>query len=309
MAGPFHLVTENNVIRLSGGFAIQDVRKAIAALYSMIHDRGYPDIELDFSRVTFAHAQSMLPFIAQLELHRREGIDFSLALPQEEPLSRLFLNCNWAYFIDPNHFERGFYNPRIHNPVRKFSDATVQNAVVNEVVDTLLQNFRNFDRSHLQAIEWSLNEITDNVLVHARSSIGGLVQVTAIRNKQRVEFVVTDGGVGIAQSLRVSHGELNSDVDALSRAIEEGFTRDKSVGQGNGLFGSYQIAVTSGGNFSIHANRSTLYFTESSGMHTKAETVPFPGSTVVCGIDYRTLWFWSAPSGFVTRNLTGWLIG
>lgn len=88
-------------------------------------------------------------------------------------------------------------------------------------METLLANFTGFSRSRLKAIEWSSNEITDNVLVHAQSEIGGIIQVIAMRNNNGVEFVVGDAGLGVARSLRSSHHEIYSDVDALSRAIEE----------------------------------------------------------------------------------------
>lgn len=112
------------------------------------------------------------------------------------------------------------------------------------------------------------------------------MQVTALRNRKKVEFVVGDPGIGIPTSLKSGHREISSDVDALSRAIQEGVTRDKALGQGNGLYGSYRISTASAGSFSIHSNFATLYYAESSGMHSKLETIPFQGSLVTCGIDY-----------------------
>jgi anti-sigma regulatory factor (Ser/Thr protein kinase) len=161
-----------------------------------------------------------------------------------------------------------------------------QATLVNEVMETLLANFTGFGRSHLKAIEWSLNEIMDNVLVHAQSDIGGVIQVTAERNRKRVEFVVGDAGVGIANSLRLSHPKITSDVDALSRAIQEGVTRDTRLGQGNGLYGTYRLSVSSSGRFSINSNYANLYFADTAGMRVKKEEVPFHGSLVTCCMDY-----------------------
>jgi hypothetical protein len=113
-----------------------------------------------------------------------------------------------------------------------------------------------------------------------------VIQVTAQRTRKRVDFVVGDAGIGIANSLRAAHPKISSDVDALSQAIQEGVTRDKSVGQGNGLFGSYRLAVMSKGSFSINANHATLYYADSTGMHSKREPIPVNGSMVTCCIDY-----------------------
>jgi hypothetical protein len=90
----------------------------------------------------------------------------------------------------------------------------------------------------------------------------------------------------IGQTLRSSDLQISSDVDALSKAIEQGVTRDKSIGQGNGLYGSYQIAIKSGGNFSVHSGNATLYYSPNAGMHTLKEYVAMPGTIVVCAIDY-----------------------
>src|SRR3546814_3921186 len=83
-------------------------------------------------------------------------------------------------------------------------------------------------RSDFAALEWSINEITDNVIVHSESPIGGLVQVsTFVRNQKVVEYIVADAGLGIPATLRSGRPEIGTDTDALDRAIREGVTRDK----------------------------------------------------------------------------------
>ena len=43
----------------------------------------------------------------------------------------------------------------------------------------------------------------DNVISHAESPVGGFVQATAYRGSNRVEFIVADAGIGIAQSMGI----------------------------------------------------------------------------------------------------------
>ncbi|HZT32474.1 MAG TPA: STAS-like domain-containing protein [Bryobacteraceae bacterium] len=286
MARALSIETQGNTVSIDGGLSVSDFRSLIATLHNLISERGYLDINLDFSRCSFTHAPPMVALICQCMLYRKQGVGFSLILPKDDVLRRLFVNSSWAHFIDPEQHEASRYMARQHNPVKQFSNSNEQGHLVNEVIDTLLSSFTQFDRSHLRAIEWSLNEITDNVLVHAQSPIGGMIQVTAVRNRKRVEFVVGDAGVGIAKTLRATHREITSDVDALSQAIQEGVTRDTELGQGNGLYGSYRIAIASAGNFSIHSNNATLYFVESTGMHSKSERIPVHGAIVTVGIDY-----------------------
>lgn len=129
-------------------------------------------------------------------------------------------------------------------------------------------------------------EITDNVLTHARTETGGLVQVTTFeRTSRRVEFVVCDAGATIPATLRETHGEINSDTQALERAIREGITRDKSIGQGNGLFGTFQVCQLSKGSFHVHSRHANLSYDEHRGLHVKTEQIPYSGTLVVAMVD------------------------
>jgi hypothetical protein len=142
-------------------------------------------------------------------------------------------------------------------------------------------------RSNLAAFEWSVNEITDNVLMHSGSSIGGLVQVSTFqKNRSSVQFVVADAGIGIPTTLRTGHSDINSDTDALDRAIREGVTRDRNVGQGNGLFGTYRVCSKSNGHFQIDSGHARLEYNSRSGLSIRNQHIPYAGTLVVATIDF-----------------------
>jgi hypothetical protein len=63
-------------------------------------------------------------------------------------------------------------------------------------------------------------------------------------------------------------------------------TRDRSAGQGNGLYGSWRISQLSGGSFEIHAGNASLKSWQGSTTHVRNETIPFNGSLVVTSISY-----------------------
>jgi hypothetical protein len=100
-----------------------------------------------------------------------------------------------------------------------------------------------------------------------------------------VEFDVCDAGVGIPKTLRESDHSILTDHEALDRAIREGVTRDKALGQGNGLFGTYQVCALSMGEFYIHSGWANLSH-ERSGLHVYPETIPFVGSLVLARINF-----------------------
>ena len=267
-------------------FNITTLRPMIAALYRARNQFGYQDMTLDFSNCDRADPAPMVGLIAHCRSLRRDEIGFSVILPQNQYLKRLFLNSNWAHSLCPEDFDVSQFRPTARVPLMRFANPSEQKQAVDDIIDSILQNIDGYKREHLKAIEWSINEITDNVLMHANCTDGGFLQLTAKPSAKLIEFAVADAGDGIPKSLKSSQFQISSDVDALSRAIEQGVTRDQAIGQGNGLWGCYRIAVKSGGKFDIHSGNATLYYTSNAGLHSKSEPVPYRGTMVHCCINY-----------------------
>ena len=105
------------------------------------------------------------------------------------------------------------------------------------------------ERDVIAGLEWSINEITDNVLNHAECSEGGIAQGRHFT--RNVAFVVADAGRGVLASLREGHPELRTDDQAIGEAMKAGVTRNPDAGQGNGIAGAMRIAMMSEGFFQI----------------------------------------------------------
>ena len=278
---------ENNRVNFTGAFGISDLHRPLASLHQAVQEAGYQDVVLDFGSCTAAYAGPMLALCAQVMKLRASHIDFDLVLPTDSKLARLFHNANWAYFLEPRDNSQSTFKGHSQIPATQFTTSNDQGRAVNRIVNAILGAIPDIERDDFAALEWSINEVTDNVLVHSQSLIGGIVQVSTFqKNRKRVEYIVADAGVGIPVTLREGHPEITSDADALDRAIREGVTRDKSVGQGNGLFGSYQICSHSRGLFQVESGYGKLSFTESSGLHISTERVPYEGTLVVAQIDF-----------------------
>ncbi len=167
----------------------------------------------------------------------------------------------------------------------RFSNRKEQYNSVNKVLDTLLSAIRHFSRDDLHAIEWSINEITDNVINHSESEVGGFVQLSNNTQSQQIEFSVCDCGLGIPSTVRTGHPELASDHEALDVAIREGTTRDISVGQGNRLYGTWSITRKSLGGFMIFSNYATLV-SDSETVRVTGPDIPYSGTLVTARIPY-----------------------
>lgn len=282
----FRIVTQDNVISINGPLGMTNYCRVLAAMHERTRARGYGDTTLDFSGCKAAFAGPMLALCAQAGRLRAGGVECALELPKDETLSKLFVNANWANLIDPANHGASRFRGSSQVPAIHFISAEDQSRAVNQIIDTLLSSLSNLSRGDLAAIEWSVNEITDNVINHSESTMGGYVQLSTLKKRNIVEYAVSDAGIGIPNSLRKTFPELTSDTAALDRAIREGVTRDKAIGQGNGLFGSFEICWKSEGYFDAYSGYGRLNLSDNRRMRIREDKIPYQGTLIVAGIDY-----------------------
>ncbi len=274
--------TNRNHLIVRGNFGHEYLSVACATMHKLIH-QGYDSIVFDFTKLETAYAQDMLPFAFACRAKYASGIKTLLELPEDTKLKNLFINCNWAHLIDPLAYAETSRVRKNHIPAKIFKNADQQYELVNLFVEQMLRSIDDFSRDKIAPLEWSLNEIMDNALSHADSPVGGVLQMT-VKSNGFVEFIVCDAGRSIPVTLRETHRDIQSDSEALDRAIREGITRNRTTNMGNGLFGSFRLAQVTGGKFYIYSNKASLSFSEKNGVHAKKQNVPYAGSVVVCNI-------------------------
>lgn len=242
---PVVVVREKNLIKFLGRVNALAHRQYARCAYEALR-HGHQDIVLDFSLCQGAFPVGMVPIAASIGALRRQGAATSIILPRSEELKRLFHNANWAHFIEPERFDPFDFHHDRHVAAHRFTTPEEQQQLVNAFIDVVLRQMT-LERDVIAGLEWSINEITDNVLNHAQCPDGGIVQVSTFRETRKVGFAVADTGRGILASLREGHRHLRTDAQAIAEAIKAGVTRDPEAGQGNGLAGSMRIATMSGG--------------------------------------------------------------
>jgi hypothetical protein len=285
------MLVNTNIERIDNRIIVKgelfDFHRLLSYIHQIIEKLEYQSVTLDMEGCTKAFQQSMLSVCAQVMAYRQSGIDFNLIPPSELSVSNLFKNTGWGYFLDPRQFDPSAFKGHTRIPATQYQTPDEQQIAVNKIVNVMLGAIPELKRADIAAFEWALNELTDNVLVHSDSPIGGLVQVsTFVKGAKRVQFVVADAGIGIPASLRPGHPEINSDTDALDRAIREGVTRDPNIGQGNGMFGSYEICYKSGGDFLVDSGYARLKYSPNVGLSIQKQGVPYSGTLIVATIDF-----------------------
>ena len=115
----------------------------------------------------------------------------------------------------------------------------------------------------LSGLIWCINEVMDNVLLHSEAG-QGFVMAQYHQAKKTIAICVYDSGIGIYKSLRKSQHRPRTEIDAISLAIQEGVGDGK--GQGNGLFGLYQVVKENKGAFTITSGKSSIMWTPQQDM-------------------------------------------
>ncbi|MEO2064214.1 MAG: STAS-like domain-containing protein [Christiangramia sp.] len=217
-------------------------------------------LTLSLENVRRAYPNGVLPIIITVDRLRLYGKTVYVKLPTHDNTRKLFRNVNWAYYLSPEQFDKSESIHDRHLVTRRFDDANQQKLAVDDFMDVILRNMQ-VPNDIISGLEWSINEITDNVLNHSNSKVGGLIQASTYPKNNLVVFAVADGGVGILKSMQEGFPNLRKDLDAIGEAIKVGVTRNPKFGQGNGLAGTLRITTMTGGSFDITSGTGRLVVT------------------------------------------------
>jgi len=280
MKGEFFKVDiDVNKVRIFGDLRLNSLPSLTSALYQVVVKSRYKDIVIDLSSLSSLTNSAVPPLAAYLRhLTRNNAADFTLYEPRSAAVKSRVIGLGLAHYIS----HRMYPKPRLKSSdpaLLQFMTHDEREVAVDKVINAALRVAK-LDRQHVAALEWAVNEITDNVLTHSESKIGGFLICGKVPGTNIIEFTVADAGIGVSRSLRIIDEQ-----EAVEQAIQEGVTRNKSTNQGNGLYGTYRLALASSGIFVLKSRHGNLYVTKTGEMHIRNETVPYSGTFVVCQID------------------------
>ena len=153
---PRVVVLDGNSIRFVGRVNALAHRQFMWCLHNW-RERGYEDMVLDFSTCDSAFPNGMIPLLSCADTLRRESIDVSVRLPERPELERLFLNTNWAHFLEPARFQKSDTVHDRHLAAQRFGNSDQQQELVNAFMDIVMRNMT-LDRNVIAGLEWSINE-------------------------------------------------------------------------------------------------------------------------------------------------------
>ncbi|MGU3455388.1 STAS-like domain-containing protein [Brevundimonas sp. M1A4_2e] len=236
---------------------------------------GKKGITLDFSNTRKAMPSAIIGLISQLS----PEISYQFVAPEDKKLASIFKKNCWEFHILRQPFDDISKSVSGSTSLIHVMSNKQVHLAVDQVLKTILTAVPGVGRPQLQALEWSLNEVVDNVFNHGESRNGAYLEATIFKKKRVVEFVVGDSGKGIPDSMK--RIGIHNAPEALNQAIKEGVTSNKGYNKGNGLFGTSQIAMKSKGHFLIDSGYARLFYNrKNDSISSLSEKIPFSGTLV-----------------------------
>jgi STAS-like domain of unknown function (DUF4325) len=229
-------------------YAVQDVRR-----------RGFTSVNLNFSNITSVFPNAAVPIAGLIEYFRNEGLEI-----KRSDSSNIIATTHLLDPIEPQKLE-DITTRNVLNKIWRFSSSEQVFWLVDSFLNEL-PKVDQFEQGVLNGLEWCINEVMDNVIQHSGEDCG-FVMGQMHKSTKHVAFTVFDYGRGIYNSLKVSTHRPRFPVDALTLCIKEGVTRDKKIGQGNGMYGLHQIVKFNEGRLTITSNNASYFLRKN-----KAET-------------------------------------
>ncbi len=250
---------DGNVITIHSLQNYNCVNSFIRALHNGYKNAGYEEFVVQFKGIQGIFPNAAVPIAGLIDFFRKEK---NLLIEGKS------YNENLQAILSPYELpERQDALQRALGKIWKFQTSKdiyeIQTALINE-----LRRNDIFANGVLEGIEWSINEIMDNVLNHSQASCG-FIMGQIHKSTKHVAFTIYDAGIGIYNSLKGSVNSPRNNADALTLCIKEGVTRDKKVGQGNGMYGLFSLIREGNGRLVITSGRDAYQYIEGTPSITK----------------------------------------
>lgn len=209
-------------------------RTALSTKYKMEEavDEG-DSIILDLSRAEWFAPTFLTPISVIVNQYRSSGHDIRVQFPRKRGVSK---------YLDMIDFPEGTASPseKYDNtlPLCSFeteSERDVINSVASKMRDILREQFLE-ETGEITWLEYPFSEIIDNVDTHSQCDFGSLL-VQNYPGKEFLDLCIADDGISIPGSYREFDIDIESDEDALRKALEDGISTrpDSGMDRGYGL--------------------------------------------------------------------------
>ena len=231
---------------------------------------GYTDIYVD-SIAEVIYPNACVPIAGIIQYYITQGISFSYNLDERSYLNKCAFTAP-RHYSDDDNLDVAYAYPL--DKIYKF-DSFLQVAKLSQAYVDAISHLCICEPGVIDSISWCINEVMDNVLIHSESKEGYAMAQFHPKTKH-IAICVYDSGIGIYNSLQHSKHHPQTEIDAITLAIQEGIGDGK--GQGNGLYGLYSSVLKNNGILSITSGSSSIMLNDTGAIN-KFSNIPYISNT------------------------------
>lgn len=210
-------------------------------------------VEIDFSHVDRMYPNGVVPFAAAISYYRENGMTLS-STGMSNAVER-------THVMQPMRVDKFVkYQTRVTHNVWEYRTESEAQKLADLYIDALVDQVR-CEAGVVDALNWCLYEVMDNVFQHSRTT-NGFVMMQVHKSSRMCAITVSDSGIGIQRSLldgspdgKVDKSKLSQAHSAIEQAVQQGVTSKGKLNQGNGLYGLARTAAINGGELRIISGR------------------------------------------------------
>jgi anti-sigma regulatory factor (Ser/Thr protein kinase) len=164
-----------------------------------------------------------------------------------------------------------YQDDKTYSPVERIYNRIDVERIANHITSIMLQNYeQHLNTNDLKDLrnylQYLFSELMNNVADHSHSSVGGFAMAQYYFKKKKVQFAVADKGVGFLSNIKLSFPEINTEKEAILKALEKGVTSTRArmyqqeKNSGYGLYAMFEILKLTSGIFVIISNNTMAIF-------------------------------------------------
>jgi anti-sigma regulatory factor (Ser/Thr protein kinase) len=242
-----------NTIRLGNLTQPRLVPEVIVSLNRLINKFEHKKVIIDFEEVTSVYPFPLIPIVGYIEYFKTVmNVEFEYV-----NVEGYLKHINISEPLKANIIDKNFTGSSLDR-IWSFRNSTDISTLTTAIIKDLRRSHLCQD-GVLDAIKWGINEVMDNVIQHSQTDVG-FVMAQAQKGMKTINVCIFDYGRGIYKSLKGSEYNPRSAIDAISMAVKEGVTRDRSVGLGNGLWGLFNMVSLNDGSLIIISGNGGIDF-------------------------------------------------
>lgn len=273
------------VVGLRGGYPFEQLERAIRDLEPLVRIDSRAAFHLDLSGLAFIGPTALALLEAalrRLEEHAFIAPGTSITFPKS-PLTSMYLHRMDLFrgMKTVGAFDEPFVRKKAvgFRPCQEFGSKADFVTVARELTEALAERVET-DQMAKHAIYVCMSELTENVIHHANSSIGGFAAAQGNPRRRRFEAGIVDLGQGVRSSLSKNpeYAGIGTDVEAIETALQPRVTATPDRNSGIGLFITKMLLRENGGSLLVRSGNGRVI----GGVDECAETSPvsLPGTLV-----------------------------